>query len=845
MALGPWTGNLSGQGETLTLRNAQGDVEDKVDYQNGFPWPTVGAAPGSSIELANPALDNDLGGNWRASATSSNNPALETLVPIDQIWRFNQAGTDLGTGWRSPGFDDAAWPSGRALLYREDAALPAPKNTALTLGSTTYYFRTHFTVSGDVSQGVLQVNTVIDDGAAIYLNGQEIYRVGLAADALYNSFSTRNVGDAVYEGPFTISAALQPGDNVLAAEVHQSTTTSSDVVFGLTLAVRPAGLAPGNGPTPGARNSVFTPNLPPVIRQVDHHPEQPASGEPVRITAKITDSDGITGVTLLYQLVDPGNYIELTDPAYTTSWTSVPMNDLGQGGDESAGDDVYTVMLPASLQTHRRLVRYRITATDSGGRKITVPYPDDPQPNFAYFVYDGIPAYTAAIQPGSTDATRRQVTVYPTNVMRTIPAYHLIAKSNSIAHCQFIDRYGGQEYLWAGTMVYDGKVYDHIHYRARGGVWRYAMGKNAWKFKFNLGHHFAARDDYGRKYASPWSRLNLRPGIQQGDYLHRGEQGMFEAVAFKLFNLAGVEACSTHFFQLRVIDDVSEAGATQFEGDFWGLYLAVEEGNGAFIDDHDLPDGNVYMMRNSSGTIQNQGRASVADGSDLSSFLNTFRGTTPTDQWWRDNLDLTRYFTYRTLIECIHHYDIDDPPGKNYFFYLNPLTHRWSVHPWDMDLIWADNMYGVAGEPCKTRVLPRAALGLEYKNRGRELRDLLYNSDQTGQLIDEMARLIYRPELGPAFTGADRAQWDYNPIMISQYVNSSKAGQGLFYKFPRESVPRDFTGAIALMKNYVNTRGQWFDQNILKDTALPGTPQVTYTCPDIFPVNRLAFHTSP
>jgi hypothetical protein len=730
------------------------------------------------------------------------------------------------------------------LFYHEEAGLPAAKNTALNLGQTTYYFRTHFNFSGDPGTTTLQLNLIIDDGCAVFLNGQEVYRLGLSAGASYGTFASRTVGDAALEGPFTISsAALRQGDNVLAVEVHQANSGSSDVVCGVSLAAKAGGVVAGNGPTPGARNSVFATNLPPLIRQVSHDPEQPVSGQNVRITAKVTDSDGVKSVQLQYQLVDPGNYIELTDAAYSTSWTSVPMNDAGASGDAIAGDDVYTAVLPGSLQTNRRLVRYRIVATDAGGRALTVPYADDPQPNFAYFVYDGVPAYRGAIQPGSTDQSRGQVTVYPESVMRSIPAYHLLSKSNSIAHCQFIDQYGGQEYRWAGTVVYDGKVYDHIHYRARGGVWRYAMGKNAWKIKFNTGHHLEARDNFGHKYSSAWSRMNIRPGIQQADYQHRGEQGMFEAVNYRLFNLAGVPACNTHFFQLRVIDDASESGATQYDGDFWGLYLGVEEGNGAFIDDHDLPDGNLYMMRNSSGTIQNQGRTAASDGSDLASFLNTFRNTSPTDAWWRTNLDLEKYYAYRTIIECFHHYDIDDPPGKNYFFYLNSETAQWSVHPWDMDLTWGDNMYGGGNEPFRSRVLPRGAFSIEYKNRGREIRDLLFNSEQAGQLIDETAAFIYQPRLGPPFTGADRAQWDYNPIMVSRYVNAGKAGQGLFYKFPLENVPRDFTGAIQLMKNYIVNRGKWFDQNIIADNAIPSTPELA-SAPAEIPVNRLTFHSS-
>src|SRR6185312_17395518 len=84
---------------------------------------------------------------------------------------------------------------------------------------------------------------------------------------------------------------------------------------------------------------------------------------------------------------------------YTNTWISLPMRDDGAGGDSMAGESIYTADLPQSLQVHRRLVRYRITATDNGGLSVTVPYADDPQPNFAYFVYDGAPAWTGAVQP--------------------------------------------------------------------------------------------------------------------------------------------------------------------------------------------------------------------------------------------------------------------------------------------------------------------------------------------------------------------------------------------------------------------------------------------------------------
>jgi hypothetical protein len=70
------------------------------------------------------------------------------------------------------------------------------------------------------------------------------------------------------------------------------------------------------------------------------------------------------------------------------------MRDDGTAGDAVAGDAIFTAVLPASVQTHRRLVRYRINVTDIPGKTAGVPYLDDEQPNFAYFVYNGAPAWT-------------------------------------------------------------------------------------------------------------------------------------------------------------------------------------------------------------------------------------------------------------------------------------------------------------------------------------------------------------------------------------------------------------------------------------------------------------------
>jgi hypothetical protein len=159
---------------------------------------------------------------------------------MEQSWRYWQAMTDPSPGWTSRIYDENLWPSGAALLYVENAALPAPKNTQLALGPMSYLFRTHFQFNGNPDGASIQFSAIVDDGAVFYLNGAPFYWLGMI-DGVIPSRGTpadRTTSDAIPEGPFTVTVTnLLPGDNVLAVEVHQINATSSDIVFGLEAAI--------------------------------------------------------------------------------------------------------------------------------------------------------------------------------------------------------------------------------------------------------------------------------------------------------------------------------------------------------------------------------------------------------------------------------------------------------------------------------------------------------------------------------------------------------------------------------------------------------------------------------
>src|SRR5262245_21234409 len=76
----------------------------------------------------------------------------EILVASNSVWKYLDNGTDAGTAWRAPTFDDGSWASGPAELGYGDIAEGRPEATVLSFGADannkhiTYYFRRAFTV---------------------------------------------------------------------------------------------------------------------------------------------------------------------------------------------------------------------------------------------------------------------------------------------------------------------------------------------------------------------------------------------------------------------------------------------------------------------------------------------------------------------------------------------------------------------------------------------------------------------------------------------------------------------------------------------------------------------------
>lgn len=211
---------------------------DLVRYGSQTTDVSQGRSPNGSQQYADFAQPTPGGGNaGKVVNPVDTNVVTQTfeLIPMANAWKYYQAGYP-GDGWQATAFTgDSAWPAGAALLYVETSALPAPKNTPLTLGKNAYYFRTHFQVQTNLTGATLNLSTIVDDGAVYYLNGKEVFRLHMPEGPVtYDTFAQNN--ESALEGPFAIPLTnLVPGDNVMAVEVHQVNTTSSDIVFGMSL----------------------------------------------------------------------------------------------------------------------------------------------------------------------------------------------------------------------------------------------------------------------------------------------------------------------------------------------------------------------------------------------------------------------------------------------------------------------------------------------------------------------------------------------------------------------------------------------------------------------------------
>lgn len=163
------------------------------------------------------------------------------LSPLGATWKYLDNGSDQGTAWRAPGFNDSTWSNGVARLgFGADAAATTTIRRYLSGTSgpqaTNYYFRRAFVVADPSAFATVQFRYQRDDGCVVYLNGSLLFTNNMGAGpytSLTLAASTISGAAATqlfHTNTFPASILLA-GTNTIAVEVHQVSATSSDIAW--------------------------------------------------------------------------------------------------------------------------------------------------------------------------------------------------------------------------------------------------------------------------------------------------------------------------------------------------------------------------------------------------------------------------------------------------------------------------------------------------------------------------------------------------------------------------------------------------------------------------------------
>ncbi len=170
-------------------------------------------------------------------APSASPPTPTSLIARGATWRYLDDGSDQGTSWRSTSFDDSRWRSGRGQLGYGDG----DETTVVSFGPNpsrkhvTTYFRRSFDLAG--TPRTLRLQLLRDDGAVVYLNGLEVARSNMPPGLIDSRAlaATTTGGENWYRGIKIDASFVRSGRNVLAIEVHQASSASSDLGFDAAL----------------------------------------------------------------------------------------------------------------------------------------------------------------------------------------------------------------------------------------------------------------------------------------------------------------------------------------------------------------------------------------------------------------------------------------------------------------------------------------------------------------------------------------------------------------------------------------------------------------------------------
>jgi hypothetical protein len=351
---GDWTGQLSNDGERITLVDAAGGLVDSVRYRDSGDWNIGPDELGYTLEKILPTAISDDPASW------SDSGEFDREVPNE--WQTQSAS---GVATSSRIYFYVLGP-GEFLIDNVslvDVANPG-QNLVPAASSTFDSGIGSWTRNGNHSgsRWSRAAGGTIFDEPALHVISTGTGTGSANSVALNLSVTLDTSGNTVYRLSF--SYLYLSGSTELVARLS-SASPSLGIFWQLED-------APGAVASPGAPNLARRTRLPPFVTAIHRTPAEPRSSDWTLLTCRVR-----------------GEVSEVTLIATTPSGRrEIAMLDDGASSDGLLGDGVYGAEVPP--QPHNTVVTFQIEATGSGGTRIFPPRTDT-EPVYAYYVNDSQP----------------------------------------------------------------------------------------------------------------------------------------------------------------------------------------------------------------------------------------------------------------------------------------------------------------------------------------------------------------------------------------------------------------------------------------------------------------------
>jgi len=329
--VGPYSGSLNDHSERIrlsypleNLNRETGDLElymvtaDEVTYYDGGRWPTWADGQGASLELRDPHSNNNTPDAWADSDESAKTTWEQfsfTINSSDSRYTHDQVRV----------FGLMLLNRGEVLLDDLDMRIDVGrmnrlKNSGFENGESDWRILGNhvrsFVTTADSHSGSRSLHLIATghgDPGANRIN-QSIASI-TASTVTFRGWARWLRGSRFLLLRTTRERApVQPPRPAHAFELYM----------------------PLNLGTPGLQNTAFVTNRGPDILEVRHAPVLPVASEPIVVTARVADNDGVGPVTLYYRTEGAGRLI------------STRMVENASGNDLIDGDGTFTATIPGA-----------------------------------------------------------------------------------------------------------------------------------------------------------------------------------------------------------------------------------------------------------------------------------------------------------------------------------------------------------------------------------------------------------------------------------------------------------------------------------------------------------------